>query len=605
MVQALRHRGPDGEGRLGFPGCLLGHTRLSIIDLATGAQPMQSSQSPCAVTFNGEIYGYRELRASFPERPFATTSDTEIILALYERHGLELARHLPGMFAFALWDEGRQRLVCARDRFGEKPFYYALRPDGTLLFASEIKALLASGLVGQDLDATALRHYLLHGVTPARRSILSQIQVLAPGHCLVYEDSKVRIGRYWDLPAPHQRMDLGEAAEEFRGLFQKAVARQLVADVPVGVFLSGGLDSTSIVAEAAPLHPGLATFSFGFGGDQSELPLARATAALYSTDHHELHEDMADLGVLVPAMAGVYDEPFADSSCIPTWLLCRQARQHTAVVLGGDGGDEMLGGYTARYAPILAMLRARERQGSGPGLLLLRLARRLAMAVGATVPPAWTAAVSGGLLARKQYTAVAAARSMAHVFSPAELSGLGLAPVDRDIFPSTGNGPGNGLADGLANGLDGVLRDDVGEYLCADILTKVDRAAMAHGLEVRCPFLDRDLAEFCIALPWSLKTDGSQGKLLLRRAMAQAWPQAVRERRAKQGFGAPVGRWLAQPDGRALKERFLFAPNLRLHSLLDKGACLAHSQRDDARAWSLLTLSVWLETRPASTETPS
>lgn len=585
MTSALAHRGPDGQGSLAYANCLLGHARLSIIDLSTGAQPMRSAVSPAAVTFNGEIYGYKELRAALAPRPFDTTSDTEVILALYERHGEDMPSHLPGMFAFAIWDEQRQTLFCARDRFGEKPFYYSHGPDGEFLFASEIKSILASGLIRPVLDPAVLASYLAQGAVPAHRSIYANVHVLPPGHCLAVGLERRSVRRYWELPATTESLSLDEADEEFTLLFRQALARQLVADVPVGVFLSGGLDSASIVATASSIQRSISTFSFGFEAGVSELPFARAVATMYGTDHHELQDADLDIGQILPRMAEVYDEPFADSSCVPTWLLCSLVRRHTKVVLGGDGGDELLGGYTARYGPLLAM--SKPLPGGMAGLWLLRLARKLARAAGIGFPQAWTDRISGQMLRRAFRDELTATLGLRRTFTRDEIIMLGIRAEEAP--------PLAGFA--RMGGLEDALRYDVCEYLPGDILYKVDRAAMAHGLEVRCPFLDRDLAEFCISLPWRLKTDGVHGKLLLRRAMAEAWPEQIRTRE-KQGFGAPVRQWLRTPAGRALKARYLEDSSAPVYGLLDRQACLRHASRDDQRTWTLLVLSIWLRHAP-------
>jgi asparagine synthase (glutamine-hydrolysing) len=345
MVVSLKHRGPDGDDTYFFDHCALGHTRLSIVDLECGQQPMLSPNKQTAVTFNGEIYGYQELKEDFPTYPFRTHSDTEVLLALYERYGIEMMPRVPGMFAFAIWDETEQQLFAARDRFGEKPFYYAFGRNGEFLFASEIKALLASELFTPIISREAIAGYLQRLCIPRGQSVYSNVYILPPAHSLRYRNGKIEIQRYWEMPLPIGDIDFSDAVNEFRRLFSNATRKQLIADVPIGAFLSGGLDSSSVVATASRHAQDLRTFSFAFDGDDSEEKYAQKVAEAYYTDHTVLKTDIIELSELLSEMQHVYDEPFADSSNIPTYLLCREASQHLKVVLTGDGGDELLGGY--------------------------------------------------------------------------------------------------------------------------------------------------------------------------------------------------------------------------------------------------------------------
>ena len=333
--------------------CIFGHVRLSIVDLGSGQQPMLSSDKNEAIVFNGEIYGYKDIKKSLGDYAFATNSDTEIILALYKRYGHDLVDKLPGMFSFALWDERKKELFCARDRFGEKPFYYAYGTGGELVFASEIKSILASGLIEPKIDAGSVAHYLKHLYVNPYKTIYSNIFVLPPAHTLAYSDGKLTIRRYWQPPAIDNNIGLEEAARKFKDLFSKAVASQLVADVPVGAFLSGGIDSSSVVAIASQYQKKLKTLSFHFKDGINELPFAREIAAKYGTEHIELFDRDHDIGTLLLKMNDIYDEPFADSSNIPTYLISKLAREHVKVVLTGDGGDELLGGYASWYRPFL------------------------------------------------------------------------------------------------------------------------------------------------------------------------------------------------------------------------------------------------------------
>lgn len=582
MVERLGHRGPDGSGAHCFGSCALGHTRLSIVDLRAGQQPMLAPLAPVGITFNGEIYGYKSIRQSLGDYPFRTTSDTEVILALYERYGAGLLDRLPGMFAFAIWDDAAQELLCARDRFGEKPFYYAFGPRGELLFASEIKSLLASGLIEPALDGDAIAHYLKYLYVHPYQTIYRNVHTLPPAHLLRYKDGKVTVERYWRLPPVDERIALGEATEQFRQLFDQAVARQLVADVPVGAFLSGGLDSSTVVAAASRHQAGLKTFSFGFESGVNELPFAREVARQYQTEHSELADDRPDIAELLVTMQAIYDEPLADSSNIPTYLIARQARQHVKVVLTGDGGDELLGGYSW-YKPLLHM---QGRLSDQDWLFfMLRAANKL------SAQPALRERI-GGMVYRRRYASLAEAHlGQKQYFGDAELAAFGLRPPAQPTFaPERPEGAT----------LDDALRMDLQDYMPGDILVKIDRASMAHGLELRAPFLDVDFATFCAGLPARLKISSSQDKLIMRRAFAADWPASVRAR-GKQGFGAPVQQWLRRDGVRALKRQYLDDPAQKLFALLPFEQTRAAAQRGDYRTWILLVLALWLDQHPGVT----
>ncbi len=580
MVETLRHRGPDASGVDIYPTAVLGHARLSIVDLTSGDQPMRDASGHCCVVLNGEIYGYREIRDRL-DYPFRTASDTEVLLALYERYGTDLLDHLPGMFAFALWDEKRRRLFAARDRFGEKPLYYCEVPGG-LVFASEIKALLASGLVEPRLDRDALAHYLHRLYVPVGRSIYSTIRQLPPAHAMVYENGTLRTWRYWNLPEPRDNVSLSNAVDEFRALLGQAVRRQLVADVEVGAFLSGGLDSSTVVAVAAEMAPSIRTFSFGFTDGPNELPFARDVAASLGTQHVELHDSQESLPELVEAMADVYDEPFGDSSAVPTFMISRLARKHLKVVLTGDAGDELLGGYPwYRYVHFHGVLQRQSALANAALYFLLRAYRRT---------------VGGGRHLHKRLETFNRFRA-------------GGSPADthralRDFAPA-GDLRRAGLPLTLApygaghDAVDAATRADLTDYMTADILVKTDRAAMAHGLELRAPFLDVDLAGFCIGLPSRLKTDGRSDKILLREAFGRQWPPSLR-RRGKQGFGAPVREWLQRPEFQRLKHDYLADGTQPVHALLGSEYVERVAAHDNDGTWALLMLAVWLKRKPVT-----
>jgi asparagine synthase (glutamine-hydrolysing) len=575
MVSRLGHRGPDGSGVHVFDDCILGHTRLSVVDLDTGEQPMLSASADVGVTFNGEVYGYKTIRAAMPEYPFRTKSDTEVLLALYHRHGRSLPEKLPGMFSFALWDDGARELFCARDRFGEKPFYYAWGAKGEFLFASEIKALLASGLVAPVLDEEAVAHYMKYLYVHPHRSIYRNVHVLPPAHFLRHAEGRIRVERYWKLPATDSKIDLSEAVGRFRMLFEQAVSRQLVADVPVGAFLSGGLDSSTIVAVASRFCPKLQTYSFAFEDSTSELPFAREVADLYRTEHVELTDDTVDIAELLVAMQQVYDEPFADSSNIPTYLISRLAREHAKVILTGDGGDELLAGY-AWYRPLLESGKDEENAGfpGGPSGLAFVLDRWFGIRRGT-----WGRA-------RRPLSTAEAHLARRALFGDAELARLGLRHPSADRWKAPG--------DPSPDDVDGALRMDLTDYMPGDILVKIDRASMANGLELRAPFLDVDFASFCISLPYRLKINDQEDKIILRHAYSYSWPEPVRVR-PKQGFGGPVDRWLERDSLKALKEKTLNDPGHKLFSLLSFQDTRRIAEENNYRTWTLLVLALWMD----------
>jgi asparagine synthase (glutamine-hydrolysing) len=584
MLAAIEHRGPDGSGTAYFDGCALGHRRLAIVDLESGKQPMASADGLLAVTFNGEIYGYQDLRRRLSDYPFQTSSDTEVILALYERHGTALAEHLPGMFAFALWDEKRRRLFCARDRFGEKPFYYALTAEGDLIFASELKGLLASGMIEPRLSAESLAHYLRHLYVHPHRTIYANVRVLPPGHSLTFENGRVSTHPYWSFPDPGQPLSLDEAGEQFRSLLVRAVQRQLIADVPVGAFLSGGLDSTSVVCAARQIGRDIATYSFDFGGRNSEMEYARAAATHYGTRHVELSAPLPRIADICLRMAQVYDEPLGDSSNIPTYLISQEARRHVKVVLTGDGADELLGGYDW-YKPLAWMNTG--RSFAGLRHLLARVASRAALAAGHRGYNRLERKSLGLGYARRYPSVLAAHLEQMQLMAAADARLLGLPDPDTV----------EGLGGTAGAGVDAAMRQDLADYMPGDILVKIDRASMAHGLELRAPFLDVDLASFCISLPANLKVTGTADKIVLRRAMERDWPAAIRNR-SKQGFGAPMAEWLAHPDMRELSRESLESSHSRLFDVLDRaGVRQLLAKGAPIQRWALLALALWLQNR--------
>lgn len=578
MTDSLAHRGPDGAGIHFFGECAFGHRRLSIVDLESGQQPMLSSDAALGITFNGEIYGYGALRKGLEGRyPFRTSSDTEVILALYESMGSDLLSRLPGMFAFALWDDRHHELFCARDRFGEKPLYYAIGPDSEFIFASEIKAIIASGLIRPRIDKTSLAHYLQHLYVPVDRTIYDNIHTLPPAHFLLWRNGIVTVRRYWDFPAPDTSITLDEAVERFNFMMAEAVNSQLVADVEVGAFLSGGLDSSTIVALASERKTNIKTFAFGFGPAINELPYAREIANRYRTDHIEIVDSDFDLADLMFEMSTCYDEPFADSSNIPTFLMCRNAAKNLKVVLSGDGGDELLGGYDFWYRPLHW-----SQKTESSDVWKMRLAALICVFWEKLSPPPKNLRYMRDGYRLKQFGPPAIAHERQNIFfNDLELSRFGLS------CPHPG-------APMLYGGIDDAFRMDLADYLPGDILVKTDRAAMANGLELRAPFLDVDVASFLISLPYTLKIDDVIDKKILRQAYADRWTSSIRCR-SKQGFGAPVSVWLRQNALKVLAHDYLLSSGSKLSAFFDNKWLETVAVNNDYRTWIMLVLGIWME----------
>jgi asparagine synthase (glutamine-hydrolysing) len=586
MVRAIEHRGPDATSSHAADGCALGHARLSIIDLSTGDQPMADPTGRWWIAFNGEIYNFPDVREELARRgyTFRTHSDTEVLLAGYREWGPALLDRLRGMFAFAIWDGEEHELFAARDLFGEKPLYFAQAGDGIVL-ASEMKAIVASGLVPMVADPESIDAFLAFAYVPPDRTIYRDVQTLPPAHYLLWKNGSVRVTRYWTPKLEPRPMSLVDAAGEVRALLRQAVKRQMIADVPVGAFLSGGLDSSTIVAmmQEHSREP-VKTFSVGFGSLINELPYARAVAEKYQTEHHEIDLGEPDVASLIERMVRVYDEPFADTSHIPTFLVSEFARRHVKVVLSGDGGDELFGGY-GWYAPLLMSddvslpfvqwvvlrsmsiaLRHRNR-----GLML----RSQAAGLAARWDDLWTR----DFMSQTVFRADARRRLWGtRRVAPFEPGGY--------FRPSP-----------QTTGLNRAFHFDLTSYLPGDILVKVDRAAMAHGLETRAPFLDRDLVDFALTIPPELKVRGNETKVVLREACRQFWPESLWNR-PKQGFGSPIHRWLKLPSMQPLLDR-VFRSGSRLRQLLP-GIPDSARHGVDYQTWTLLTLGLWLDANEVS-----
>ncbi len=586
MIGVLHHRGPDDCGKVFFKNCALGHTRLSIIDIDSGNQPMKSPVSEIAITFNGEIYGYKDIRQQFEDYPFRTKSDTEIILALYDKYGKDLLKTLPGMFSFAIWDPAQERLFCARDRFGEKPFYYAFGNNGEFIFASEIKAIIASGLVKPCLNISALDHYLRFKYVNPRQCIYKNISTLPPAHYLVYRDCKLTVKRYWELPETlKHKITFKEAADELKRLLKKSVRKQLVADVPVSAFLSGGLDSSSIVILAKEVIPDITTFSFGFeNSPKNELPYAREIAALCNTNHIELFDSDPNLADLLIEMQSIFDEPFSDSSNIPTYLISKEAAKHTKAVISGDGGDELLAGYREYYMPLYNLseyIKLNDVFSFFLKMWLLSIRefknKKMKTKINRQLEFLRCDKKRETLISEMHYKTVS-------TFSAEQLVELGLNQSNNNNIPDLFS----------TNSVDDALRIDLLNYLPGDILVKTDRASMANSLEIRAPFLDLELAEFCISLPIEYKIDGKNDKLIMRECFKKQWPRKIANR-SKQGFGAPLEKWIDQKGFKDLRKEFLSDHRKKIFMYLSYDKVQNLIINNPSKLWSLLTLSVWME----------
>jgi asparagine synthase (glutamine-hydrolysing) len=596
MCARLEHRGPDSRGIHLDGRVALGIQRLRVIDLEGGDQPIYNEDRSVVVVLNGEIYNHRELRDELAARGhgFRTMADTEVIVHLYEELGPECVERLDGMFAFALWDARRERLLLARDRVGKKPLYYSLR-DGVISFASELHALLADREIRREVDPGSIDAYLGLGYVPAPRSALRDVAKLPPAHTLVLDRSGSALSRYWRLDYGWTRSgDTDEIAEELIGLIHAATRKRLVADVPVGAFLSGGIDSSAVVAAMAAESTGpVRTFSIGFDDDRfDELPHARRIAERFGTDHEEFLV-RADAVAVLPEIVRHHGEPFADPSAIPTHYLAALTRSRVTVALNGDGGDESFGGYSRYVANALA----------GRLDLLPSPVRRVLAAAASRLGDDGEVGDARNKLRRlgSALTLTEAERYEAY------MSWIGrdarAALYTTDFAAGAGDFAGATIAAAFAAAsgtdvVDRMLEVDVGTYLVGDLIAKVDIATMAHGLEARSPLLDPELMQFAASLPASMKVRGREKKWILRRALRGTLPDDLLDR-PKQGFSVPLSAWL-RGELRPWAAEILLDRETAARGYFEPAAVAAllarHDEGADALAkpiWALIMLELW------------
>lgn len=611
MLKLLKHRGPDDSGIESWDDCTLGHVRLSIVDIKNGKQPMFNNVGTRCIVFNGEIYGYKHLKKDLSNcYDFKTDCDTEVILALYDKYGVDMLRYLPGMFSFAIWDNVSKRLFCARDRFGEKPFYYAIGDKDEFIFASEIKAILSTKCFTPQIDYEQVNHYLHYGYVYPTRTIYKNIYCIAPASYLIYENGHAQTDKYWTLPTTNSEITLSEAIDRFEDLFNKSISNQIVADVPVGAYLSGGMDSGSVVAQASKYKDKLITISFGFSQGVNELELARGMSRKYGTNHIEITDLNYDIAKELIKLNNIFDEPFADPASVPARIIAEEAKKHVSVVLTGDGGDEILGGYDSKYRALAYMTDYVTKDVNS----LQRRTDKLINTIGKIRKTARKIGIydnSPSVRLREAYyhdlfirqkalrLAKGSERDIVNLMHRDQIAN------DNDLksvgFSYTGNDEYRDYSGYLnGNDLDNAVRYDVLAYLPGDGMTKTDRTTMSVSLESRAPFLDYDLASFCISLPFKLKVSNREEKVVLKRAMEKKWTKAV-QKTIKNGFSPPLDKWMKSSGIELLKHDYLENKNSKIYEILDYPSVIGNViNTGKFYSWfgyELLVLALWMDKR--------
>jgi asparagine synthase (glutamine-hydrolysing) len=600
MRDSLTHRGPDEAGLFINESVGLGHRRLSIVDLSGGKQPMTNEDGSVQIIFNGEIYNHRDLRPGLLERGhhYSTSSDTETIIHLYEERGSGVVEDLRGMFAFAIWDDNRERLLLARDRLGIKPLYYVLTDDGVLYFASEIKALLEARAVRPQLNYDALADYAANRSTSGEETLFRGVKRLLPGHTLTWSDGRIAIERYWDVSfaKPVEPLSEGEYVAQFMELFEEAVRLRLMADVPLGAFLSGGIDSSAIVEVMSRLvDEPIKTFSVAFAEcEANELAFARQIAGTFKTDHHEILVTPGQFFEALPAMVYQEDEPIAHPSSLPLYFVSKLAVEHVKVVLTGEGSDELLAGYGKYRTTMYNLALGRAYHQSVP--------RGLRGSIKETIENLPQTSPLKQKLARTFLNLEPNVETLYFdnfsVFSrqmqAALFSGETRARMHQD----------NPYWKALEHGnhsdaetmLDKLLAIDLKTYL-QELLMKQDQMSMAASIESRVPFLDHKLVEFAARLPVKMKLKGLTTKYILRRAMRGRLPDNILKRK-KMGFPVPVGAWLRGPFTHLLDD-YVLSPRALDRGIFNPGyvrelvARHRAGERHDERLWALVNFEIW------------
>ncbi len=595
MNQAQFHRGPDEGGELFAPGIALGHRRLSIIDLSTGQQPLYNEDNTVAVVFNGEIYNFPELTKELQAagHKFRTHSDTEVIVHAWEQWGADCVRRFNGMFAFAIWDSNQQVLFLARDRLGKKPVYYTVTADGWLYFASELKSLLVLKNLDRGLDIHAVEEYFAFGYVPDPRSILKSVRKLPPAHTMLCRrGNQQELREYWDVSfQAHAPMSEAEAQEQLLERFRETVRVRLMSEVPLGAFLSGGVDSSAVVAMMAGLSKGAVnTCSISFGDPRyNEAEYAKQIAEKFSTNHHVEQVEPDDFDLL-DKLAGVYDEPFADSSAMPTYRVCQLARKHVTVALSGDGGDESFAGYR-RYRWHMHEERIRS-------MLPLSVRRPVFGLLGKLYPKIdWAPPI---FRAKSTLESLAWDSLQAYFHTVSVMPDRVRLPLYSQDFTRELGGyhalevfRTHAARAPRRDALSQVQYVDMKTYLPGDILVKVDRASMAHSLEVRVPILDYTFIDWVSGLPAGLKLHNGEGKYIFKKSLESVLPHDILYRK-KMGFAVPIAAWFRGPLAQRVRDALL-GPSLastgmfdstRLHALVNEH--ISGARDHSAALWALL-----------------
>ncbi|MDQ3129509.1 MAG: asparagine synthase (glutamine-hydrolyzing) [Acidobacteriota bacterium] len=601
MCERMKHRGPDSEGLWTDETVALGMRRLSIIDLHTGEQPVYSEDKSIVVVMNGELYNFREVRSDLEKRghKFETNTDTEILPHLYEEYGDAMLEHINGMFAFALWDKNKKKLLIARDRFGEKPLYYGVF-DNQLIFASEPKVLLQHPAVKTEINTDALRSYLSFDYVPAPNSIYKNIYKLPAAHLLILENGEVKTRRYWNL-AFHRNGNvptIEKAADDLRELLADAVRMRLVSDVPLGILLSGGVDSSTVAAFATQFSSEkVKTFSIGFEEDSfDESKYARQVANYLNTEHYEDKLSVEKAADLISEIGTWLDEPLSDGSLIPTLLLSRFVKKHVTVALGGDGGDEIFAGYPMYFGHKMANI-----YGAIPQFLRSGVIEPIVNRLPVSNKNLSFDYKAKRFVAASKYDAVTRHHSWFGSFSIDEQQNL----LSKDVLARTSNDIYKDAKDLLKitdapTEIERMQFLDLNFYMAEDILTKVDRASMAVSLEVRAPFLDPRIAQFAAGLPLEYKLKGNKGKYILKKAVEPLLPKNILER-PKKGFGIPIAEWLKgrlNPlmhdllDSKRLQNQGLFDAEFVQKLIKEHETNFASHHK---QLWTLLVFQLWFD----------